>query len=178
MRAAVVALALSAMLAAGCASNAPATEGEEQNALIAGNFAAADRLLSDSVRRELLVSGKRVLVASWVDVNQLNRSSVFGKMMAEQLASRLVQQGVPVVEVKLRSSLFMSERGGEMLLSREVKEVTQSHNADAVVVGTYADTGPTGIYVTLKMVRASDAMVMSASNFVIPRKLVSNVISR
>ena len=47
-----------------------------------------------------------------------------------------------------------------------------------VVVGNWADTGSTGIYATLKMVRASDAMVMSASNFVIPRKLVSNVISR
>jgi TolB-like protein len=121
---------------------------------------------------------KRVLVASWVDVNQVSRSSIFGKMMAEHLASRLVQQGVAVMEVKLRSSLFITEKGGEMLLSREIKQISQLHNAEAVIVGTYADAGSSGVYVTVKLVRAVDGLVMSATNFMVDRKLVGSIINQ
>lgn len=164
---------------AGCASQLETVPGTEQaNPLISASYAAADRLLNNTVRQELLSQNRRLLVASWVDVNQVSRSSVFGKMMAEQLASRLVQQGIPVVEVKLRSNLFISERGGEMLLSREIKDIGRLHNADAVVVGTYADAGNSGVYVTVKVVRAVDGLVMAATNFMVERKLVSSIINQ
>jgi TolB-like protein len=162
-----------------CANAPEALSGTEQhNPLIASSYAAADRLITPAARQELLAKDKRVLVASWVDVNQVSRSSIFGKMMAEQLASRLVQQGVPVMEVKLRSSLFITEKGGEMLLSREIREISQQHNAEAVVVGTYADAGSSGVYVTVKLVRAIDGLVMSATNFMVDRKLVGSIINQ
>ncbi len=162
-----------------CANTQEAISGTEQhNPLIASNYAAADRLMTPAAKQELLSRDKRVLVASWVDVNQVSRSSIFGKMMAEQLASRLVQQGVPVMEVKLRSSLFITEKGGEMLLSREIREISQQHNAEAVVVGTYADAGSSGVYVTVKLVRAVDGLVMSATNFMVDRKLVGSIINQ
>jgi TolB-like protein len=64
-----------------------------------------------------------------------------------------------------------------MLLSREIKDIGRQHNADAVVVGTYADAGTSGVYVTVKVVRATDGLVMSATNFMIERKLVSGIIN-
>lgn len=164
---------------AGCANKQDVLAGsEEQNPLISSSYAAADRLLTPVAKQELLGKDKRVLVASWVDVNQVSRTSIFGKMMAEQLASRLVQQGVAVMEVKLRSSLFITEKGGEMLLSREIKEISQQHNAEAVIVGTYADAGSSGVYVTVKLVRAVDGLVMSATNFMVDRKLVGSIINQ
>jgi TolB-like protein len=167
------------MTLVGCATGLePIAGSEKDNPLISASYSAADRLLNDAVRKELLSDNRRLLVASWVDVNQVSRSSTFGKMMAEQLASRLVQQGIPVVELKLRSNLFISERGGEMLLSREIKDIGRQHNADAVVVGTYADAGISGVYVTVKVVRASDGLVMSATNFMVERKLVSGIINQ
>jgi predicted nuclease with RNAse H fold len=99
-------------------------------------------------------------------------------MMAEQLASRLAQQGVAVIEVKLRSNLFITEKGGEMLLSSEIKEISQQQNAAAVIVGTYTDTGTSGVYVTVKLVRALDGVVMSATNFMVDRKLVMRIINQ
>lgn len=162
-----------------CANTPDAIPGTEQhNPLIASSYAAADRLMTPAAKQELLNKNKRVLVASWVDVNQVSRSSIFGKMMAEQLASRLVQQGIPVMEVKLRSSLFITEKGGEMLLSREIREISQQHNAEAVVVGTYADAGSSGVYVTVKLVRAVDGLVLSATNFMVDRKLVGSIINQ
>ena len=103
-------LAIAAMLLSGCANKPEAISGtEELNPLISSSYAAADRLLTAGAKQDLLSKNKRVLVASWVDVNQVSRTSIFGKMMAEQLASRLVQQGIAVMEVKLRSSLFITE---------------------------------------------------------------------
>jgi len=172
-------LAIAALLISGCANKPDAISGtEEQNPLISSSYAAADRLLTASAKQDLLSKDKRVLVASWVDVNQVSRTSIFGKMMAEQLASRLVQQGVAVIEVKLRSSLFITEKGGEMLLSREIKEISQLHNAEAVIVGTYADAGSSGVYVTVKLVRAVDGLVLSATNFMVDRKLVGSIINQ
>ena len=174
-----LAVFMTAVCLAGCANKADVLAGsEEQNPLISSSYAAADRLLTSTAKQELLGKDKRVLVASWVDVNQVSRSSIFGKMMAEQLASRLVQQGVAVMEVKLRTSLFITEKGGEMLLSREIKEISQKHNAEAVIVGTYADAGSSGVYVTVKLVRAVDGLVLSATNFMVDRKLVGSIINQ
>lgn len=173
-------LLLAQVLLLGACANAPQSMSgtEENNPLISSSYAAADRLLTPAAKRELLNKDRRVLVASWVDVNQVSRSSIFGKMMAEQLASRLVQQGIGVMEVKLRTSMFITEKGGEMLLSREIREISQLHNAEAVVVGTYADAGSAGVYVTVKLVRAIDGLVISATNFMVDRKLVGSIINQ
>ncbi len=163
----------------GCANGPDTLSGTEQhNPLIASSYAAADRLLTLPVKQELLQNHKRVLVATWVDVNQVSKTSTFGKMMAEQLASRLVQQGIPVMEMKLRTALFITEKSGEMMLSREVRELSQQHNAESVAVGTYTDAGSSGVYVTVKLVRTADNLVMSATNFMVERKLVGSIISQ
>ena len=172
-------LLVQALLLGACANAPQSMSGtEENNPLISSSYAAADRLLTPAAKKELLNKDKRVLVASWVDVNQVSRSSIFGKMMAEQLASRLVQQGIGVMEVKLRTNMFITEKGGEMLLSREIREISQLHNAEAVVVGTYADAGSSGVYITVKLVRAIDGLVISATNFLVDRKLVGSIINQ
>jgi TolB-like protein len=172
-------LLVQALLLGACANAPQSMSGtEENNPLISSSYAAADRLLTPAAKKELLNKDKRVLVASWVDVNQVSRSSIFGKMMAEQLASRLVQQGIGVMEVKLRTNMFITEKGGEMLLSREIREISQLHNAEAVVVGTYADAGSSGVYITVKLVRAIDGLVISATNFMVDRKLVGSIINQ
>lgn len=170
---------LSVLCVSGCATDRDMLQGsEEKNPLISSNYAAADRLLTLAAKQELLGKDKRVLVASWVDLNQVSRTSIFGKMMAEQLGSRLVQHGVGVVEVKLRSNLFITEKGGEMLLSSEIKEISHQQNASAVIVGTYTDAGTSGVYVTVKLVRSLDGVVLSATNFMVDRKLVGKIIGQ
>ena len=164
---------------AGCANKPPGLPGDElNNPIISSSYAAVDRLITADVKSGMSRQGQAVLVASLVNVDNTSNTSIFGKMMAEQIASRLVQLDLPVIEVKLRSSLYMSEERGEMLLSREIKEISQRQNASAVLVGTYADAGSSGVYVTLKLVRAHDAKVLSATNFMLERKLVSSVINR
>jgi hypothetical protein len=80
MKIACLGLSMALLFMTGCANKPDVISGtEELNPLISSSYAAADRLLTPSAKQELLRKDKRVLVASWVDVNQVSRSSIFGK---------------------------------------------------------------------------------------------------
>jgi hypothetical protein len=60
-----------------------------------------------------------LIVASFVNVNNLEEPSSFGRIIAEQVASRFTQRGQPIIELKLRqNSIFISEGKGEFMLRR------------------------------------------------------------
>ena len=54
-----------------------------------------------------------------------------------------------------------------MLLSREVREVSQAQNAQAVVVGTYAVSASV-VYISLKLVNPVGNTVVAAHNYAVP----------
>ena len=112
--------------------------------LIAANERAADALLQQAP----LDPAQPVLVATLVQVDRLSESSRLGRIFSEQIAGRMAQRGLRVAEVKLRDSLLLQPGQGELLLSREAREVSQAQNAQAVVVGTYA-VSATVLYISL-----------------------------
>ena len=105
--------------------------------------------------------------ATLVSVEHLGESSRLGRMFSEQIASRVVQRGVPVAEVRLREQLALQPGQGELLLSRELREVSQNHDAQAVVVGTYAVSGAM-VYVSLKLVSPQGNQVVAATDYALP----------
>jgi TolB-like protein len=107
-----------------------------------------------------------LVVASLVSVDDLSQSSSFGRMVGEQIAARLAERGVPVVELKLRNSLFMSRAGGEFMLSREVKDLTLDHKAEVVLVGTYSVMG-SDVLVTLKAVDVRDNTIVTGHSYTV-----------
>jgi TolB-like protein len=142
-------------------------------------YGMADKLADNAA--QLIGPSETLIVASFVNVNNLEESSSFGRIIAEQIASRLAQRGQRVVEMKLRqNSIFISEgKGefmlsrdlsegkGEFMLSRDLREISRTYNAAAVVVGTYADGGDR-MYVSARMVRPTDSIVISATDVGIP----------
>ena len=147
------------LLAAGLGGCATADEGTGAR-LIEVNYRATDALLQD-VR---LDERQPLLVATLVDQEDLGESSRLGRLFSEHYASRLSQRGVRVVELKLREQLFMKQSAGALLLSREVRDLSQTHNAQAVVVGTYTSSGQT-LYISLKLVRPEGNTVVSAHDY-------------
>jgi len=131
--------------------------------LIEVNERAADALLQTAP----LDPRQPVLVATLVHVDRLNESSRLGRMFAEQIAARLVQRGLRVTEVKLRENLLLQHDQGELLLSREVREVSQAQDAQAVVVGTYA-ASTTVVYINLKLVNPVGNAVVAAHSYAVP----------
>ncbi|MGP1629369.1 MAG: FlgO family outer membrane protein, partial [Giesbergeria sp.] len=115
----------------------PALSLSQSTDLVGSSYAAADALLE----RAPLDAHAPVLVATLVNLDHLDQSSRFGRVVSEQIAGRLVQRGLPVPELRLRSSVALVPQEGQLLLSRELREVSSAHAAQAVVVGTYAVSG-------------------------------------
>jgi len=131
--------------------------------LIEANERAADALLQTAP----LDARQPVLVATLVSVDRLTESSRLGRMFSEQIAGRLVHRGLRVTEVKLRENLLLQPDQGELLLSREVRAVSQAQDAQAVVVGTYA-VSASQVYISLKLVNPVGNTVVAAHSYAVP----------
>ena len=88
-------------------------------------------------------------------------------LISEQVASRMTQMGYSVLELKIRNGVYMKRNEGEFLLTREIKEVASTHNAQAVVVGTYAESA-TLVHVNLKIVNPATIVILAAYDYALP----------
>jgi TolB-like protein len=133
--------------------------------LTAANYKAAEYLIG-KLPKDMLKENP-FLVASLVNVDNLNESSTFGRMISEQISSRFKQLGYTAIELKLRTTIFIKEGSGEFLLSRELSSISTKHNANAVVVGTYAIASDR-VYLTVRIVNATDSTIMASYDYSVP----------
>jgi TolB-like protein len=129
------------------------------------NYKAADSLLNKM--RPKPPKDSPILVASFVNIDALDDSSTFGRVVAEQFASRFKQRNYTTIEMKLRTNVFIKEGTGELLLSRELAEISTKHRAQTVVVGTYA-VASKKVYLTVRVINVSDGRVLSSYDYSIP----------
>lgn len=162
-----VVLAATGALLAGCASTqsetAPTVK-EDPQALLTTTYALIDAIAQQA---PAWVRSGPVLVATFVDVDQLEHSTTLGRAVTEQASTRLVQLGFPVVEVKLRTNLFVKENTGELLLSREIGKIAAEQAARAVLVGTYA-VGKRAVHLNAKLIDPVSGAILAAQDGVLP----------
>ncbi|MEW6694970.1 hypothetical protein Tther_02019 [Tepidimonas thermarum] len=108
-----------------------------------------------------------LLVATIVDVNDLRVSSPLGRTLSEQYSSAAAAAGIDVREMKLRGDVFVREQTGELLLSREIKDIARVHQATAVLVGTYSVAGQY-VYVNIKLVRSETGQILRGYDYALP----------
>ncbi len=113
------------------------------------------------------LGGGPVLVATVVNVNDLSRSAPLGRTLSEQYASQMAAHGFNVKEVKRRGDINVNEGAGELLLSREIKDIARSYNASLVLVGTYSPAA-NFTYVSLKLVRTEDSRIIRGHDYALP----------
>lgn len=162
-RTAAFALLATAVALPGCARYYYGDAAQVGVDLVEANTKAIEALLQNTV----LDPSRPILVSTLVSVDRLGESSRLGRTLSEQLAGRLVQRGVLVVEPRLRDNLVMLPSQGELLLSRELHEVSQRHDAQAVLIGTYA-ASLRSVYVSLKLVHPVGNLVMAAADYTLP----------
>lgn len=133
--------------------------------ITAANYKAAE-YLSRKLPKGMLKNSP-LLVASFVNVDNLNESSTFGRTISEQISSRFKQLGFTTMEMKLRTTIFIKEGSGEFLLSRELSEISNKHNAQAVVVGTYAPAS-NRVYLTVRVINVNDSSILASYDYNIP----------
>lgn len=101
-----------------------------------------------------------VVYGVFTPVGHLDTSSPFGRIMAEQIASRMVQNGVKVVEVRLREAIALGQ-GGPFTLSDDVRQVASRVRARAALTGTYAAT-PQYVLLTAQLVDVTSGLVLAS----------------
>lgn len=163
-RATVVSITL--LLLAGCntlgnANHTPAKPEPDLSELV---HAAAEQMITSNPE---LTRYSPMIAATFVSIDNLSQSSTLGRISSEIMASALSRQGMQVREVKMRDSMFIEESVGELILSRQVQRLSAQHNARSILMGTYAQ-GQDYIYVSARVVRAGDAMVLGSADFRLP----------
>lgn len=157
-------------LTAGCADNAqkkemPTYESISQNQFIPTNQIAALALLERA--KPALSSRQPLIVATLVDINALERSSTMGRLISEQISGAFSRSGYHMIEMKFRENVYIKKTEGELLLTREITDVALLHNAQAVIVGTYAMASDI-VYINLKVVQPGSNIVLAAHDYALP----------
>ncbi len=163
-------LAVMVLLLAGCATGSASMANRDlsnpADTLLQANYAAVDKLVAVAAMTSGLVKEQPIIVATLVNIDDL-RSSRLGRILSEQISTRLSCNGFSVTELKLRGTIFVKQAEGEFLLSREIKEISANHKAQAVLVGTYAEARG-NVYITLKIVGTGSNQIIAAHDYVLP----------
>ncbi len=152
----------------------PTYEQAQNNAFSVANYNAVGELMKRYPAAPAMATnaadggtGAPFIIATLVNIDQLEQSSTLGRLISEQVASRMSQLGYGVLELKVRNGVYMKRNEGELLLTREIKEVASTHNAQAVIVGTYAESS-TMVYVNLKVGNPASNIILAAYDYALP----------
>ena len=166
-----VSAAACAMLLAGCASAPPKDEANyatvSSNQFVNANYKAAEALLSQLNGK--LAADKPLIMATIVNIDALDQTSTLGRLISEQISTRMAQGGVKMLEMKLRNSVYLKRNQGELMLTREIGEVAQTHSAQAVVVGSYAETSDM-VFINVKVVQPQSNFVLAGHDYVLAKE--------
>ena len=133
--------------------------------VLTANIYAADAINAMLLAR--MGSGGGILAASFVEMDNYDKSSAFGRIASQQIGSRLGQHGYRVLEQRLGSEMWMN-RNGEFILSRDTARLLSTeYDAHAVLVGVYRVVHQR-VYVSARVVRLSDNVVLGAYEYYVP----------
>lgn len=172
-RLAVALLALPLLLA-GCATTDQAHGSPD--AIMNVSYKAGDALLAQLNGK--LAQDKPLIMATIVNIDALEQSSTLGRLLSEQITTRLVHGGVKMVEMKLRNNVYLKRNTGELMLTREIGEVALAHHAQAIVVGSYAESNEF-IFINLKVIQPNTNFVLAGYDFVLAKdRVVRSMLSQ
>jgi TolB-like protein len=161
------------LLLAACSSIVPQPKEEtnyatvSSNQFIASNYKAADALLAQLNGK--LASDKPLIMATVVNIDALEQTTTLGRLISEQISTRLAQGKMNMLEMKLRNNVYMKRNQGEMMLTREVSDMAQAHKAQAVVVGSYAETSDM-VFVNVKVIQPNTNYVLAAHDYALAKE--------
>lgn len=105
-----------------------------------------------------------VLVTTFQDNNDLEKTTSFGRLMQEHVGSRLVQLGYTVREIKVADTLYIEPQSGETILTRDLSKLKTNHEAQALLVGTYSRTNRM-LYISTRLINPSNNNIISSSDY-------------
>jgi TolB-like protein len=120
-------------------------------------------VLRDQLRHPEVVN-QPVVVTTFVDLNNLNKSSIFGRVLAEEVLNELHQAGFTVSEIRKGRDIFIRQELGELILSRDAREVLSKFRARAILAGTYVATKES-IIINARLIDINSPLILSSSSY-------------
>lgn len=161
-------IVLMMLLASGPLTSQASVHGSAHGLVSMEEFPGIAYQAADALEYNLTADLSRVLpimFSSFVDLSDLQSTSVLGRMLGEQIGSRFSQHGYNVVDMRLRKdSLLVSPGKGELALSRSMDHIRDSWNAQAVIAGTYHIVEDRAV-VSARIVSTLDNSVLSSHDF-------------
>jgi len=130
-------------------------------------YRAVDRILAQA---QSVSRGTPMLVGTINDIDYLETATTFGRVVQEQVSTRLTHRQYNVTELKLRNSLNIKQgllnedEAGEFMLSRDIEALRGEHRAAALITGTYAIAGKE-VMVNLKLLDVATGKVIGATDY-------------
>lgn len=127
-------------------------------------YRAVDMLLAESPS---VTRNTPLIVASVADTQHIDTTSPLGNIVSDMIRTRLAQDGHETSEIRMRREIGFNRGEGEFLLARNKRLLMEAPTAAAVVIGTYA-VSTEKVYVSLKLVSATDTRIIAGADFVVP----------
>lgn len=140
--------------------------------ILEANYTVADKI-SELMKKRGALMDRPMIAASFVNIDDLTQSNTMGRIVSEQISTRLVQHGYTFIELKLRrESVFVKQKAGEFLLSREIRDIASTNDAYAVLVGTYAIT-ENSVFLSARIVMTEDNSIIAGQDYEIARAAIT-----
>lgn len=149
----------------GCTSNPYYSETKDTD-LIEVSYDAASTLQQDLKRT--IPEGSLIIVSTLLNVDDLKKTSSFGRIMSDQLASAFHNSGYRIIGMEMPIDLFVMQEGGALHLSDETKKILKNYGAAAAIVGGVYAPGKKTAYVSLRMIDTVSKNIISSTDLSVP----------
>jgi hypothetical protein len=133
--------------------------------LVEVSYDAVDELKDKLAQRA--PKNSLVIVTTLLNVDNLNKTSAFGRIVSDQIASAFHKAGYQIIGMEIPIDLFMMKEDGSLQLSDDTKKRLKRYHAGVLVGGVYAP-GKKNAYVSLRVIDTATKNIISSSDFSVP----------
>lgn len=139
------------------------------NAMARQTYKSVDRLIRQAKSRNKNTSIP-VVVGTLSNIDAMEHTNRFGRVVSEQISTRVSQLGMTVSELKLRTNLNVKQsmtnlsQGGEYILSRDINDIRTEYKVGYAVTGTYG-IAEENVMVNLKLIDIKSGHIIAATDY-------------
>lgn len=133
--------------------------------LVDVSYDAVDELQDRLTRK--IPKNTLIIVTTLLNVDNRNKTSAFGRIVSDQIASAFHKSGYQIIGMELPIDLFIMKEDGTILLSEDTKKMLKRYRAAVLVGGVYAP-GKKNSYVSLRVIETATKTIVSSADISIP----------
>jgi len=133
-----------------------------------GNFNSQLIFLADQLERNIdrKILSNTFIVTSFANLDKLNETTSFGRLVAENLIHELQVRHWQVFDVRLTKDIIINETG-EFSLSRDIKKIRDTYKVGGILAGTYSIIN-NHLIINARVIYIDSGIVASAGQIHLP----------